>query len=74
MCSYAARVVRENRGRGIQICESQPRSGFVIRFRAPEDRRPLREVPPDDDLLTEEQRQQPSKRFEFRGIDELFGR
>jgi hypothetical protein len=74
MCSYAGRIVRENRGRGIQICESQPRGGFVVRFRAPQDRRPLRELPPDDDLLNEEQRQQPSRRFEFRGIDELFGR
>lgn len=74
MCSYAGRITGENRARGVQVCENQPRTGFVIRFRAPEDRRPLREVPPDDDMLTQEQREHPSRRFQFHGIDELFGR
>jgi hypothetical protein len=74
LCSYTARMFRENRARGIQICERQPRSQFVIRFRSPEDCRPLREVPPDDDILTEEQRRQPDRRFEFRGLGELFDR
>jgi hypothetical protein len=73
LCNYVARI-SENRGRGLVICEGQPRQGFAIRFRAPEDRRPVREVPPDEDLLPEEQRRRPEQRFEFRGLEELFGR
>ena len=74
-CSYVARIVRENRGRGVSLCEGDPdRRGFVIRFRSQQDPRPMREVPPDDELLTEEQRRQPELRFEFRGLEQLFGR
>jgi hypothetical protein len=73
-CMYTGRMIGENRARGIGVCENLPRTGFAIRFRAPQDRRPLREVPPDDEILTQEQRQRPNMRFEFRGLDELFGR
>jgi hypothetical protein len=74
-CSYVAKMQGENRARGIGICEGVPkRFGFVIRFRAAEDRRPMRDVPPDDDLLTQEQRRQPDRRFQFRGVEELFER
>jgi hypothetical protein len=35
-CSYIAKMERENRARGIGLCEGVPkRFGFVIRFRAP---------------------------------------
>lgn len=75
VCSYVAQMRGENRARGIGLCEgNQARVGFVIRFRAPRDERPMREVPPDDELLTQEQRQQPNLQFQFRGLDELFGR
>ena len=74
-CSYVARIIRENRARGVSLCEGNPeRRGFVIRFRSQQDPRPMREVPPDDELLTEEQRRQPELRFEFRGLEQLFGR
>ena len=75
VCSYVARMVGENRGRGIVLCEGdRERTGFVIRFRATADARPMREIPPDDELLTEEQRRRPDRPFEFRGFEELFGR
>jgi hypothetical protein len=65
----------ENRARGISLCEGNPaRVGFVIRFRAPRDERPMRDVPPDEDLLPQEQRQQPNAPFPFRGIEDLFAR
>ena len=74
-CSYVARIVSENRGRGVSLCEGDPdRRGFVVRFRSQQDTRPMREVPPDDELLTDEQRRQPELRFEFRGLEQLFGR
>jgi hypothetical protein len=67
--------IGENRGRGVNLCEGdQQRVGFVIRFRAQQDARPMREQPPDDDLLTDEQRRRPDRQFEFRGLQELFGR
>jgi hypothetical protein len=74
LCNYVAQMRGENRARGINLCEGQRRVGFVIRFRAPREERQMRDVPPDDDLLTQEQRQQPSRQFQFRGLDELFGR
>jgi hypothetical protein len=74
-CSYIAKMQGENRARGIGICEGvAKRFGFVIRFRAPQDRRPMREVPPDDELLTQEQRRQPDLRYQFRGFQDLFER
>jgi hypothetical protein len=73
LCSYVARIVRENRARGVSLCEGNPEpGGFVIRFRSQQDTRPMRD--PDDELLTEEQRRQPDLRFEFRGLEQLFGR
>lgn len=75
LCSYVAKMRGENRARGVVLCEgNETRLGFVIRFQAPQDQRPMREVPPDDELLTQEQRRQPNLRFEFRGMEELFGR
>jgi hypothetical protein len=74
-CSYIAKMEGENRARGIGICEGVPkRFGFVIRFRAPQDQRPMREIPPDDELLTREQRRRPDLRYQFDGIDDLFAR
>ena len=74
-CSYIAKMEGENRARGIGICEGVPRRfGFVIRFRAPQDQRPIREMPPDVDLLTREQRGRPDLRYQFDGIDDLFAR
>ena len=73
-CSYIAKMERENRARGIGLRDGVPkRLGFVIRFRAPQDSRPRRVVPPDDELLTPEQRRKPDLRYQF-GIDELFAR
>jgi hypothetical protein len=57
LCSYTGRLPRENRARGVLICEGGQRCSFVMRFRSPPDPRALREVPPDNDLLTNEQRQ-----------------
>ncbi|KAA2235250.1 hypothetical protein [Salinarimonas soli] len=75
LCTYVARIERENRGRGVTVCEGVPqRGGFVVRFRERRDVRPMREMPPDDDLFTDEQRRRPDLRFEFRGLDQLFGR
>ena len=74
LCNYIGRLPRENRARGLYICEGGRRHNFVIRFRSPPDPRVLREVPPDDDLLADEQRQNPSLRLEFRGFPDLFGR
>jgi hypothetical protein len=74
-CSYIFRMEGENRARGIGICEGvDKRFGAVIRFRAPRDQRPMREVPPDNDLLTQEQRRQPDLRYQDRGMDDLFVR
>ena len=67
---------QSNRGRGVVFCEGNDRRGrFAIRFRAPQDRQPLREVPPDDDLLGEEQSHQPPRRLDPRGsLEQLFRR
>ena len=64
LCSYAGQRPRENRACGLSICEGGQRKRFVARFWAPPDPRALREVPPDNDLLTDEQRREPSLRFE----------
>jgi hypothetical protein len=74
LCNYTGRFPRENRARGVVVCEGRKRLGFVMRFRSPPDPRALREVPPDDDLLADEQRQSPSLRLEFRGFQDLFSR
>jgi hypothetical protein len=74
LCNYTVRLVRENRARGVQVCEGEQRHGLVMRFRSPPDPRSLREIPPDPDLLTEEQRREPSLKFELRGFEDLFGR
>jgi hypothetical protein len=74
VCNYIGQMRGENRARGVWVCEDQRRYGFVIRFRAPREERSLRELPPDDELLSQEQRQQPDQRFQFRGLDELFRR
>jgi len=76
ICSYVAQVGQSNRGRGVVFCEAnETRGRFAIRFRAPQDRQPMQQVPPDDDLLAEEQPQQPQRRFNPRGsIEHLFRR
>ncbi len=75
LCTYTAsrRGPNANRARGVAICEGEQRHVVNIRFRAQENSRPLRELPPDEDLLQEE-RSGPNLRFEFRGLEELFGR
>jgi hypothetical protein len=75
LCNYAAsrRGPNANRARGVVICEGARRVVTNIRFRAQENNRPLAELPRDDDLLREEQ-SGPALRFEFRGLEELFGR
>jgi hypothetical protein len=74
ICSYTAQITRPNRGEGVVFCErNEHRSGFVIRFRAPQDPRALRELPPDDELLNEDQRRDPERRFQPRGgLDRLY--
>ena len=76
ICNYVAQLDQSNRGRGVVFCEGNDRRGrFAIRFRAPQDRQPLREVPPDDDLLGEEQSHQQPRRLDPCGsIEQLFRR
>jgi len=74
LCSYTGRLPREHRARGVYVCEGGKRHSFVMRFQSPPDPRALRDLPPDNDLLTDEQRQDPNMRFEFRGFQDLFGR
>jgi hypothetical protein len=74
ICSYTAQFTRTNRGEGVVFCEkNEERSGFVIHFRAPQDSRSMRELPPDDELLSEDQRRDPERRFRPRGgLDRLY--
>ncbi len=73
-CTHVARI-REARGRGFVLCENDERRFFGIRFRA-SPQRPLREVPPDEELLFDERgtASRGSRGFRERGLDDWFAR
>jgi hypothetical protein len=74
VCTYVGRIAGK-RARGFALCEGGAvRQGFAVRF--PEGaqanrQRPLREVPPDDELLELEQ-SPGGRRFRDRSLDEFF--
>lgn len=71
LCTHVVRL-GENRGRGFTLCENEQRVPFAIRFRT-SPQRPLRETPPDDELLDDTRTGRPGRRFQERGLDDWFG-